>query len=133
MDSQNEKKNLLLDLIAFAQVDGELHDKEYLFLSLIAHSLNISDKDFKELFHLELKPTKPKTEPERYAQFYKLALLMYSDGVKHPTEVQKLAEIGLFLGLNPFATKRILKLMDESPRKTIAPELIYKIIQEQHN
>ncbi|MFT7350897.1 MAG: hypothetical protein ACI9XR_000620 [Flavobacterium sp.] len=133
MNSENDKKNLLLDLIAFAQVDGELHDKEFMFLSLISDSLKITEKEFKELFHLEIKPTRPKSESERYEQFYKLALLMFSDGIKHPKEIEKLAEIGLFLALNPFATKRILYLMEKSPKKIIAPEVIYKIIQEQHN
>ncbi|MFT6749336.1 MAG: hypothetical protein ACJAQ1_001275, partial [Flavobacterium sp.] len=55
MNSENDKKNLLLDLIAFAQVDGELHDKEFMFLSLISDSLKITEKEFKELFHLEIK------------------------------------------------------------------------------
>ena len=133
MSSENEKKNLLLDLIAFAQIDGKLHDKELMFLSLLSESLKINEKEFKALFHLEIKPTKPKTESERYEQFYKLALLMFSDGIKHPIEVNKLAEIGLFLGLNPFATKKILTLMEIAPKRIIAPEVIYKIIQEQYN
>jgi hypothetical protein len=36
MDTYEEKRSLLLDLIAFSIVDGHLHKKEYLFLSMIA-------------------------------------------------------------------------------------------------
>jgi hypothetical protein len=36
-----EKKSLLLEMIAFSTVDGHLHKKEYEFLFLIANQLNI--------------------------------------------------------------------------------------------
>jgi hypothetical protein len=35
---QEEKKNLLLEMIVFSTVDGHLHKKEYDFLYLIANA-----------------------------------------------------------------------------------------------
>ena len=51
--TKSEKLNLLQDMIAFAIVDGELHQKEYNFLSLIAIELGIDKQEFKQLFHEE--------------------------------------------------------------------------------
>ena len=48
-----QKVSLLLDMIAFAIVDGELHEREYNFLSLIALELGIDKQEFKQLFHEE--------------------------------------------------------------------------------
>ena len=41
MPTKVEKISLLTDMIAFAVVDGKLHDREYLFLSMIAEELQI--------------------------------------------------------------------------------------------
>jgi hypothetical protein len=37
------------------------------------------------------------------------------------------------MGLNPIATKRILKLMSEAPNAIIEAEVLLNIFQEQHN
>jgi hypothetical protein len=50
---QEEKKNLLLEMIAFSTVDGHLHKKEYDFLYLIANALEIDKVSFNDLFHQE--------------------------------------------------------------------------------
>lgn len=41
METYQEKISLLQEMIAFALVDGELHDREYDFLELIANELAI--------------------------------------------------------------------------------------------
>ena len=53
MNTKAEKISLLSDMIAFAIVDGELHEREYLFLSLIAIELGINKDELKQLFHEE--------------------------------------------------------------------------------
>lgn len=133
MDTQTEKLNLLADMVAFAIVDGKLHDKEYQFLWLIAQELQIDKESFKQLFHQELKVEVIKSEFERIQQFYRLALLMHCDGILHEREEQKIREIGINMGLNPYAIKRVLKAMEESPTKMINPEYLLKVFQEQHN
>ena len=42
-------------------------------------------------------------------------------------------EIGINMGLNPSAMKRILKLMEESPDQMIDAEIVVGAFQEQHN
>ena len=41
MDSYQEKIALLKEMIAFALVDGELHDREYDFLEIVSKELEI--------------------------------------------------------------------------------------------
>ena len=111
MNTKEQKISLLADMIAFAIVDGELHEREYMFLSIIAVELGISKDELKQLFHEEHRSEIIKTEFERIQQFYRLALLMHCDGVLHEREQIKIREIGVNMGLNPFAIKRVLKAM----------------------
>ena len=128
-----QKVSLLLDMIAFAIVDGELHEREYNFLSLIAIELGIDKQEFKQLFHEENPSEVIKNEFERIQQFYRLALLMHCDGVLHEREEIKIHEIGITMGLNPFAMKRVLKAMEQSPTRMVSPDYLLEVFQEQSN
>jgi len=133
MNKYEEKLVLLSEMISFSVVDGRLHEREYLFLSMIAEELQITQDDFKGLFHEEHYPIVIKSEFERIQQFYRLALLMHCDGVLHEREQIKIHEIGINMGLNPHAIKRVLKAMEVSPTKLISPEFLLEIFQEQLN
>lgn len=88
---------------------------------------------FKDLFHQELPQLPIKTEFLRIQQFYRLALLMYCDGILHEKEMITIQQIAIDMGLNPIATKRILKLMNEAPNAIIDGEILLNVFQEQHN
>jgi uncharacterized tellurite resistance protein B-like protein len=133
MNTKAEKVSLLSDMIAFAIVDGELHEREYLFLSLIAVELGINKDELNQLFHEENRSEVIKSEFERIQQFYRLALLMHCDGILHEREEIKIREIGVNMGLNPFAIKRVLKAMEQSPTKMVSPDYLLEVFQEQHN
>ncbi len=133
MDKYDEKRALLAEMIAFSVIDGKLHDREYLFLSMIADELQIDKEEFKNLFHREDYPVVIKSEFERIQQFYRLALLMHCDGVLHEREQIKIHEIGINMGLNPHAIKRVLKAMEVSPTKMVSPEYLLEVFQEQLN
>ncbi len=133
MDNYNEKFALLSEMVSFSVVDGKLHEREYLFLSMIAEELQIPQTEFKALFHDEVYPIVIKSEFERIQQFYRLALLMHCDGVLHEREQIKINEIGINMGLNPHAIKRVLKAMAASPTKMVDPEFLIEVFQEQLN
>ncbi len=103
MNDYKERLALLSEMIAFSVVDGRLHEREYLFLTMIAEELQVDKGDFKSLFHQEEYPIVIKSEFERIQQFYRLALLMHCDGVLHEREHIKIQEIGFNNGLNPHA------------------------------
>lgn len=133
MPTKSEKIALLIDMISFAVIDGKLHDREYQFLSLIAQELKISKDEFNQLFHTEHKTEVIKNEFERIQHFYRLALLMFCDGVLHDSEQIKINEIGLQMGLSPFALKRVLKAMKESPTNMVSPKFLLDVFNEQLN
>lgn len=133
MNDYQERLALLSEMIAFSVIDGRLHEREYLFLAMIAEELQIDKDAFKGLFHHEGYPVVIKSEFERVQQFYRLALLMHCDGVLHEREQIKIHEIGINMGLNPHAIKRVLKAMEQSPNKMIPAEFLLEVFQEQLN
>jgi hypothetical protein len=58
---------------------------------------------------------------------------MHSDGILHEREEIKIREIGINMGLNPHAVKRVLKAMELSPNKMIPAEFLMEVFQEQLN
>lgn len=133
MNTFEEKRSLVLEMIAFSTVDGHLHKREYEFLAIVANELGFEMNVFKDLFHQELPQIPIKTEFLRIQQFYRLALLMYCDGLLHKKESVAIQQIAIEMGLNPVATKRILKLMNEAPNAIIDAEVLLNVFQEQHN
>ena len=133
MNTFEEKRSLLLEMIAFSTVDGQLHKREYDFLAIIAQELQVKKEEFKQFFHEELPLLPIRTEFLRIQQFYRLALLMYCDGILHEKEMIRLQQIALDMGLNPTATKRVLKLMGEASNAIIDGAVLLNVFQEQHN
>ncbi|MFM9824773.1 excinuclease ABC subunit B [Flavobacterium sp.] len=133
MNSFEEKRNLLLEMIAFSTVDGQLHKREYDFLLLVAKELQIEKETFNDLFHQEIPQTPIKSDFERIQQFYRLALLMHCDGVLHRKEENAIKQISLNMGLNPNVIMRILKMMKSDSTPIIEPGVLLKIFQEQLN
>ncbi|TCN57540.1 excinuclease ABC subunit B [Flavobacterium circumlabens] len=133
MDTEEQKRSLLLEMIVFSTVDGQLHKRELDFLWLVAQELNFDKKDFQDLFHQETPPLNIKSEFQRIQQFYRLALIMHCDGILHEKEAKAIQQIAIEMGLNLNATKRILDLMNKAPNAMLDPKLLLKVFQEQHN
>lgn len=133
MEDYQERIGLLQEMIAFAVVDGELHDREYDFIQIVAEELEIDKETLHKLFDKKQEKTVIKDEFNRICQFYRLALLMHADGVLHEREQVKINEIGINMGLNPYAMKRVLHLMKKSPNGMVDGETLLSVFSEQHN
>lgn len=133
MDSYEEKISLLSEMIAFAVIDGELHDREYDFLKMVSEELHIDKETFLNLFKRRNEFEVIKDEFHRILHFYRLALLMYCDGVLHEREKVAIHEIGINMGLNPNAMKRVLHLMEQSPNQMVDAEILLGAFHEQLN
>ncbi|AWA31457.1 excinuclease ABC subunit B [Flavobacterium magnum] len=133
MNNYEQKISLLTDMIAFSIVDGKLHQREYEFLLLVAKELKIEKEIFDDLFHQELPVMSIKMEVHRIHQFYRLALLMHVDGIMHEKEEIAIKQMAINMGLNPAATKKVLQLIGESPKKIIDPKLLMDAFKEQYN
>ncbi|KGO85233.1 excinuclease ABC subunit B [Flavobacterium rivuli WB 3.3-2 = DSM 21788] len=133
MNSYEEKLSLLTEMIAFAKIDGQVHEREYRFLSIVASQLRVENDAFKTLFTKPAPKVVIKTEHERILQFYRLALLMQADGVLHSNEQVAIREMGINMGLSPFAMKSVLVEMQQSPTGLIDPEVLLALFRAQQN
>jgi uncharacterized tellurite resistance protein B-like protein len=129
MNTYEQKISLLSEMIEFAKVDGELHEREMEFLSLVARELSIDKPVFIDLFRQQSDIRVIKSEAQRIHQFYRLALLMHVDGKLHENE----HNAGINMGLSPAAMNRVLDLMKASPTGMIEPELVVGAFKEQQN
>ena len=133
MNSFEEKRSLLLEMISFSIVDGKLHQRELDFIWIVAKELSFTRAEYSDLFHQELPHLPIKSEFQRIQQFYRLALIMHCDGVLQEKESVAIRQITIDMGLNPGATKRVLQMMQESPNAMIDAKALLGMFQEQHN
>lgn len=133
MSTYEEKLSLLSEMIAFARIDGEIHEREYQFLAIVASQLSIDKSVFESLFEHEAERVAIKSEHQRILQFYRLALLMHADGVLHENEQIAIREMGINMGLSPFAMRSVLQEMEKSPTGLIDPDIMLALFRAQHN
>ena len=133
METTQEKISLLQEMISFALIDGELHDREYDFIEIVAYELGIDKETLHKLYENKGEVDVIKDEMNRICQFYRLALLMRSDDVLHERERVKINEIGINMGLDPYAMKRVLKLIEDSPDHMVDGQILIKLFSEQLN
>ncbi|MHA3788948.1 tellurite resistance TerB family protein [Flavobacterium hauense] len=133
MNTYEEKLSLLSEMIAFAKVDGQIHEREFQFLTIVAQQLRIERDMFDTLFDEPSEKVILKSEHQRILQFYRLALLMQADGVLHDNEQVAIRELGINMGLSPFAMKSVLVEMQRSPTGMIDPEMLLALFRAQQN
>lgn len=133
METTQEKISLLKEMIAFALIDGELHDREYDFIEIVAYELGVDKETLHKLYENKGEVNVIKDELNRICQFYRLALLMRCDDILHERERIKINEIGINMGLDPYAMKRALQLIEDSPSHMIDGETLIKLFSEQLN
>ena len=133
MNTYEEKLSLLSEMIAFAKIDGRIDEREYQFLSIVASQLKIDKDVFESLFDHPADKVVIKSEHQRILQFYRLALLMHADGVLHDNEQVAIREMGINMGLSPFAMKSVLIEMQKSPTGLIDPDILLALFRAQQN
>lgn len=133
METTQEKISLLQEMISFALIDGELHDREYDFIEIVAYELGVDKETLHKLYENKGEVSVIKDELNRICQFYRLALLMRCDDILHERERVKINEIGINMGLDPYAMKRVLKLIEDSPNHMVDGQTLIKLFSEQLN
>lgn len=73
------------------------------------------------------------SEAERILQFQRLVLAMNVDEDQHPEEEKFIKEIGLKMGLSPFAINIVLKVMHEYEDKIVPPQVLIDIFKVHYN
>ncbi|MFX0558149.1 TerB family tellurite resistance protein [Maribacter sp. CXY002] len=133
MNSLKEKLSILSEMISFAKVDNTLKQSEYDFLFNVAQQLEIGKKDFDSLLKSKSEHVIPKSQADRLVQFHRLLLLMNIDRQTDLTEISKLHNIGLGMGLPPSAIEQVLSIMHKYPNGLVPPKVIINIFKAHYN
>lgn len=133
MNSYQDKLGVLSELISFARVDYKLREDEYDFLLSVANLMEVKKSSLDELLKNTTEISVPKTQLDRIVQFHRLLLLMNIDNEQHKKEVEKLHNIGLWMGLPPSAITQVLEVMHQYPNKAVPPKILLNIFRAHHN
>lgn len=131
MDTCEEKKKLLLEMIAYATIDGQLSKKGYDFLFLIANELNFEKGGFINLLGQELPSLSGNMKLIRIKQFYKLVVFFQNDGVLYKQDPELIIHIAISMGLDIEAIKVLLKKVKNSPNSVISDDVLLNIFQDE--
>ena len=130
---QEEKKILLLEMIAFATVEGQLQKKDFDFLFILSNTLNIERGGFMDLFQQKTVAIPIKTKSLRVQQFYKLALFMQRDGTLLLKDAAVIRRFAITMGLKPEVPKHIIKKMKSNPNTILSKDTLFRILEEEGN
>ncbi len=131
MDTCEEKKKLLLEMIAFATVDGQLSKKGYDFLFLIANELNFEKGGCIDLLSQELPKLPENMKLNRIKQFYQLVVFFQNDGVLYKQDPDLIVHIAISMGLDVDAIKVLMKKLKNAPNSVIPDEVLWRIFNEE--
>ena len=70
---------------------------------------------------------------ELIVQFHRLLLLMNVDNEQHKKEIEKLHNIGLWMGLPPSAITQVLEVMHQYPNKVVPTDVLLRIFRAHYN
>lgn len=134
MSDPKEKLSLLSQMIALVRSDDHLDPREYDFLVLLAERMDVGEYTLKSMLEGPAEPlTLPETEAERILQFHTLVLLMNVDEEQHPAEVLTIKNMGLRMGLSPYAMERIFRIMPGYPNRIVPPDVVIDIFRSYYN
>lgn len=133
MSTYKEKLGLLSQMISFARIDQGIQESEYDFIFNVAQNLGVTKKAFDQLLHNTEETIIPERLSARLIQFHRLLLLMNIDQRQHLSEIKKLHEIGLKMGLPPSAIDEVLCVMLEYPKNAIPPKRLIEIFKNHFN
>ncbi|UOY05607.1 TerB family tellurite resistance protein [Muricauda sp. SCSIO 64092] len=133
MNSYQEKLSILSELIAFARVDYKMKDDEYDFLLSVANLMEVKKSSLDDLLKNKTEISIPRTQTDRIVQFHRLLLMMNIDNEQHKKEIEKLHNIGLWMGLPPSAISQVLEVMHQYPNKAVPPKVLLDIFRAHYN
>ncbi|MEW7292699.1 TerB family tellurite resistance protein [Aquimarina sp. 2304DJ70-9] len=133
MYSKEEKLSLLSEMVQFAKADKQFKEQEYNFILAVASQLGVTKEEIDILVKEEVDKKNLQPESQRILQFHRLVLLMNVDQEASLSEIHKIKEIGLQMGLRPEAIDVVLETMHDYPNKVIPPKELVSIFTRFYN
>ncbi|WP_350287519.1 TerB family tellurite resistance protein [uncultured Croceitalea sp.] len=133
MNTYEEKLSILSELIDFARVDYKIKESEYDFLLSVANLLEVKKASLDGLLRKQTQVKKPSSQLDKIVQFHRLLLLMNIDKEQHDKEIERLHNVGLWMGLPPSAISQVLEVMHKYPNKMVPTEVLLNIFKAHYN
>ena len=130
---QNEKHQIISDMISLAKADQVLHEREYEFILVVAERMGMNKTEVDTLLQKPLEAQVFKTELQRITQFHRLLLLMNVDMETHLVELDAIRNYGLRLGIRPEAIEQILNEMGDYENKMMPSDRLVEIFKRFYN
>lgn len=133
MLTYKEKLAVISQMIQLSKVDSVFHEKEKQFIDLLASEYNIKNTDLQELLNESQKDIVFHNNFQRIEHFYRMALLMHCDKSRTEEELVYIKNMGLKLGLSPFAAQSVMDEMQKSETNMIDGEKLLEIFKRHEN
>lgn len=131
---KKEENHVFLDqIIQLSDLSEETKSMDLEFLLQIAQQLGLTKSDLIEQFEKSLSNKPHPSEESRILQFYRLCLLMFTEGEIEENDLDELRNAGLRMGLNPAATEEVLIILQNKDVKSIAKETLFKLFKTSNN
>ncbi len=129
-ENGNADKNYLKQLIKVAMSDGNIDDKENLFINKIANKFNLSDEDIEEIKHNlpEIKFREPQNSKLRFQMVFDLVWIMLIDGNIDVNEVHICSRVAMKMGYEPQIVEDLVNAIQNNLIGADEPELVYEKI-----
>ncbi len=120
-DSGFQKRNQdhFASIVRVAMSDGVITDEEKAFLDRLAHNLDISENDYKEILKdYRAHPINPPVDYDRRLErLFDLSRMVYADHIKEIDQVVLLEKLSIGLGFKSenakYVVDKALKLVDQ--------------------
>lgn len=106
------KKKHVRNLLALANIDGHLHDKEKTLLFKIGEKYGLKERQVRSILDSKkgVKLYIPKDEDEKMDQLYDILLMVYADGIVDDNEVKFCKDMVNKFGYKEGLVDRLLDL-----------------------
>jgi len=130
---EQEKLNLLHQLVDMAKADKVFKRVEYRYLIEIALVLGVSIEKLKEIIESDQVSKVPVTHQARFRQIYRLAVMMMVDGIITIEEIALLQNYGVEMGLQPKSIQIMIKRMNANKGGMLLNNDLEEIFSLQNN
>jgi len=130
---EQEKINLLQQLVKMAKADKIFKRVEYKYLIEISLVLGISSEKLKEIIEDDTTPNLPVTHEGRYRQIYRLAIMMMVDDEITFEELTLLKNYGVEMHLQPKAIDLMIRRMNANKGGMLLDSDLQEIFTLQNN
>lgn len=129
-EAGSSDKNYLKQLIKVAMSDGNIDDKENVFINKIASKFDLSDADIKEIKHNlpDIKFREPQNAKLRFQMVFDLVWIMLIDGNIDVNEVHICSRVAMKMGYEPQIVEDLVNAIKNNLVGADEPELVYEKI-----